>query len=148
MPVVGIVHHRGRRTGHPYATPLGIRPAAAGGFVMPLTFGEAAGWDQRVCLAPRRAVLTKKRSPGPPSQVARPPRAARSSMPTRAPVPGRWRLGCLVRYRLGFSSGVAGPGGGSAVQVMSWVVLPVFLPFVLVVAVRARMAVGRSHAGG
>ena len=44
MPVVGIVHHRGRKTGRPYATPLGIRPAAAGGFVMPLTFGEAAGW--------------------------------------------------------------------------------------------------------
>ena len=30
---------------------------------------------------------------------------------------------------------------------MSWVVLPVFLPFVLVVAVRARMAVGRRGAG-
>jgi hypothetical protein len=29
MPVVGIVHHRGRKTGRPYATPLGIRPSAA-----------------------------------------------------------------------------------------------------------------------
>jgi len=44
MPVVGIIHHRGRKTGRPYATPLGIRPATAGGFVMPLTFGESAGW--------------------------------------------------------------------------------------------------------
>jgi hypothetical protein len=26
MPVVGIIHHRGRKTGRPYATPLGIRP--------------------------------------------------------------------------------------------------------------------------
>src|SRR5712691_7284232 len=37
MPVVGIVHHRGRKSGRPYATPLGIRPATADGFVMPLT---------------------------------------------------------------------------------------------------------------
>jgi len=119
MPVVGIIHHRGRKTGRPYATPLGIRPAAAGGFVMPLTFGEAAGWyrniaaagccvitwrgadhtvaspvivdratvlpvfpryerlalramkDQRVRLAPRRAILTKKR-PHQPTPVTPP----------------------------------------------------------------------------
>jgi deazaflavin-dependent oxidoreductase (nitroreductase family) len=51
MPVVGIVHHRGRKTDHPYATPLGIRPAAAGGFVMPLTFGEAAGWYRNIMAA-------------------------------------------------------------------------------------------------
>ena len=51
MPVVGIVHHRGRTTGRPYATPLGIRPAAAGGFVMPLTFGEAAGWYRNIAAA-------------------------------------------------------------------------------------------------
>src|SRR5690349_18211830 len=38
MPIVGIVHHRGRKTGRPYATPLGARPAVGGGFVMPLTF--------------------------------------------------------------------------------------------------------------
>jgi deazaflavin-dependent oxidoreductase (nitroreductase family) len=48
MPVLGILHHRGRRTGREYATPLGIRPAADGGFVMPLTFGEAAGWYRNV----------------------------------------------------------------------------------------------------
>jgi deazaflavin-dependent oxidoreductase (nitroreductase family) len=48
MPVVGVVHHRGRKTGRCYATPLGIRPAAAGGFVMPLTFGEAAGWYRNI----------------------------------------------------------------------------------------------------
>ena len=48
VPVLGILHHRGRRTGREYATPLGIRPAAAGGFVMPLTFGEAAGWYRNI----------------------------------------------------------------------------------------------------
>jgi deazaflavin-dependent oxidoreductase (nitroreductase family) len=51
MPVVGIIHHRGRKTGRRYATPLGIRPAAAGGFVMPLTFGEAAGWYRNIVAA-------------------------------------------------------------------------------------------------
>jgi deazaflavin-dependent oxidoreductase (nitroreductase family) len=48
LPVLGVIHHRGRRTGQHYATPLGIRPAAAGGFVMPLTFGEEAGWYRNV----------------------------------------------------------------------------------------------------
>ena len=48
MPVLGILRHRGRKTGRHYATPLGIRPAAAGGFVMPLTFGEQAGWYRNI----------------------------------------------------------------------------------------------------
>jgi deazaflavin-dependent oxidoreductase (nitroreductase family) len=48
LPVLGVIHHRGRRTGQHYATPLGIRPTAAGGFVMPLTFGEAAGWYRNI----------------------------------------------------------------------------------------------------
>lgn len=48
VPVLGVLHHRGRRTGRPYATPLGIRPADGGGFVMPLTFGEAAGWYRNI----------------------------------------------------------------------------------------------------
>ena len=48
MPIVGVVHHRGRKTGHPYATPLGVRPAPAGGFVMPLTFSEASQWYQNI----------------------------------------------------------------------------------------------------
>jgi deazaflavin-dependent oxidoreductase (nitroreductase family) len=47
LPVLGVIRHRGRRTGQHYATPLGIRPAA-GGFVMPLTFGEAAGWYRNI----------------------------------------------------------------------------------------------------
>jgi len=47
MPVLGIVHHRGRKTGRPYATPLGVRPAPGGGFVMPLTFSQAS-WYQNI----------------------------------------------------------------------------------------------------
>jgi hypothetical protein len=47
MPILGIVHHRGRKTGRCYATPLGVRPAAGGGFVIPLTFSDASHWYQK-----------------------------------------------------------------------------------------------------
>jgi deazaflavin-dependent oxidoreductase (nitroreductase family) len=57
MPVLGVLHHRGRRTGQEYATPLGSRPAAGGGFVIPLTFGEAAGWYRNIRAA-GRCVIT------------------------------------------------------------------------------------------
>jgi deazaflavin-dependent oxidoreductase (nitroreductase family) len=48
MPILGIVHHRGRKTGRWYATPLGVRPAAGGGFVIPLTFSDASHWYQNI----------------------------------------------------------------------------------------------------
>ena len=48
MPILGVVHHRGRKTGRPYATPLGVRPAPGGGFVIPRTFGEASHWYQNI----------------------------------------------------------------------------------------------------
>ena len=56
MPIVGILRHRGRRTGRMYASPLGMRPAP-GGFVMPLTFSENAAWYRNV-LAAGEAVVT------------------------------------------------------------------------------------------
>jgi len=52
MPIVGVVHHRGRKTGREYATPLGVRPApGGGGFVMPLTFSQASQWYQNILAA-------------------------------------------------------------------------------------------------
>jgi len=48
MPILGVVHHRGRKTGRSYATPLGVRPAAGGGFVIPLTFSDASHWYQNM----------------------------------------------------------------------------------------------------
>jgi deazaflavin-dependent oxidoreductase (nitroreductase family) len=51
MPILGIVHHRGRKTGRLYATPLGVRPAAGGGFVIPLTFSRASHWYQNILAA-------------------------------------------------------------------------------------------------
>jgi deazaflavin-dependent oxidoreductase (nitroreductase family) len=50
MPVVGILHHRGRRSGRAYATPLGMRPLGDC-FVMPRTFGEDAAWYRNVLAA-------------------------------------------------------------------------------------------------
>jgi EmrB/QacA subfamily drug resistance transporter/deazaflavin-dependent oxidoreductase (nitroreductase family) len=47
MPVVGILHHRGRRTGREYATPIGMRPLGDG-FVIPRTFGDNAAWYQNI----------------------------------------------------------------------------------------------------
>ena len=43
MPIVGILHHRGRKSGRVFDVPLGMRPFADG-FVMPRTFGEHAAW--------------------------------------------------------------------------------------------------------
>jgi deazaflavin-dependent oxidoreductase (nitroreductase family) len=61
MPVLGVLHHRGRRTGREYATPLGIRPTVGGGFVMPLTFGEAAGWYRNIRAADRCVITWRGR---------------------------------------------------------------------------------------
>jgi F420H(2)-dependent quinone reductase len=47
MPVVGVLRHRGRRTGRTYSTPLGMRRLGAS-FVMPLTFSDSAGWYRNV----------------------------------------------------------------------------------------------------
>jgi deazaflavin-dependent oxidoreductase (nitroreductase family) len=50
MPVIGILHHVGRRTGREYATPLGMR-RQGDSFVMPRTFGEDAAWYRNVLAA-------------------------------------------------------------------------------------------------
>ena len=47
LPMFAVIHHRGRRSGRAYTTPLGARPTADG-FVIPLTFGEQADWFRNV----------------------------------------------------------------------------------------------------
>ena len=47
MPLLGIIHHQGRRSGRSYRTPLVARPTKDG-FVLPLTFGEKADWFRNV----------------------------------------------------------------------------------------------------
>ena len=43
MPILGVIHHRGRKSGRMYATPLGMRPLGDS-FVMPRTFSDHAAW--------------------------------------------------------------------------------------------------------
>lgn len=50
MPIVGVLRHRGVRTGRNYATPLGVR-RLGDGFVMPLTFSESAHWYRNTVAA-------------------------------------------------------------------------------------------------
>jgi len=50
MPILGVLHHAGRRTGRSYATPLGMR-RLGNTFVMPRTFGEDAAWYRNVLAA-------------------------------------------------------------------------------------------------
>jgi deazaflavin-dependent oxidoreductase (nitroreductase family) len=47
LPMFAVIHHRGRRSGRSYSTPLGARPTADG-FVIPLTFGKQADWFRNV----------------------------------------------------------------------------------------------------
>jgi deazaflavin-dependent oxidoreductase (nitroreductase family) len=47
LRLYGVVHHRGRRSGRAYATPVVVRQTA-GGFVIPLAFGEGADWFQNL----------------------------------------------------------------------------------------------------
>jgi deazaflavin-dependent oxidoreductase (nitroreductase family) len=47
LSAFAVIHHRGRRSGRTYATPVSARPAADG-FVIPLTFGKGADWFQNV----------------------------------------------------------------------------------------------------
>jgi deazaflavin-dependent oxidoreductase (nitroreductase family) len=50
MPILGIVHHRGRSTGRQYSTPLGMRPLG-GALVVPRTFGAGAAWYRNLVAA-------------------------------------------------------------------------------------------------
>jgi deazaflavin-dependent oxidoreductase (nitroreductase family) len=43
MPIVGVIRHRGRRSGRMYATPLGMRPLGDS-FFMPRTFSDKSAW--------------------------------------------------------------------------------------------------------
>ena len=47
MPVVGILRHRGRKTGRTYVTPLGMR-RLGDAFYVPRTFNDASAWYRNV----------------------------------------------------------------------------------------------------
>jgi deazaflavin-dependent oxidoreductase (nitroreductase family) len=50
MPVLGVLYHQGRRSGHQYKTPLGMR-RRRGEFLMPRTFGEDSAWYRNIIAA-------------------------------------------------------------------------------------------------
>jgi deazaflavin-dependent oxidoreductase (nitroreductase family) len=50
MPILGVMHHAGRRSGRIYHTPLGMR-RSGDTVVMPRTFGEDAGWYRNIIAA-------------------------------------------------------------------------------------------------
>jgi deazaflavin-dependent oxidoreductase (nitroreductase family) len=47
LSMLAVIHHRGRRSGRSYATPVSARPTVDG-FVISLTFGEQADWFRNV----------------------------------------------------------------------------------------------------
>jgi deazaflavin-dependent oxidoreductase (nitroreductase family) len=47
LPMLAVIHHRGRRSGRSYTTPVVARPTK-NGFVISLTFGEQADWFRNV----------------------------------------------------------------------------------------------------
>jgi deazaflavin-dependent oxidoreductase (nitroreductase family) len=50
VPMFGVVHHAGRRTGRHYATPVNVFPRGDG-FVIALTYGAEVDWVRNVVTA-------------------------------------------------------------------------------------------------
>ena len=50
VPPLAVVHHVGRRSGHPYRTPVLAFPSAKG-FVIPMTYGRDVDWARNLVAA-------------------------------------------------------------------------------------------------
>jgi deazaflavin-dependent oxidoreductase (nitroreductase family) len=48
VPMIGQIHHTGRRSGRTYVTPVGIRVLPDGRILIPLTFGNQSDWARNV----------------------------------------------------------------------------------------------------
>jgi deazaflavin-dependent oxidoreductase (nitroreductase family) len=46
----GVIHHRGRKSGTPYATPVVVR-STGDGFVIPMPFGDRTNWAANIIAA-------------------------------------------------------------------------------------------------
>jgi deazaflavin-dependent oxidoreductase (nitroreductase family) len=67
LPSMAIVHHRGRRSGRAYRTPVNAFPAPSG-FVLALTYGADRDWVRNVlaeggCVLEYRGRLVRARAP-------------------------------------------------------------------------------------
>jgi deazaflavin-dependent oxidoreductase (nitroreductase family) len=47
LPLYGVIHHRGRRSGKQFRTPVVVRPIP-GGFIVPMPWGESTDWFRNV----------------------------------------------------------------------------------------------------
>jgi deazaflavin-dependent oxidoreductase (nitroreductase family) len=50
VPPLAVVHHRGRKTGRPYRTPV-VAFRTAEGFVVPMTYGRDVDWARNLVAA-------------------------------------------------------------------------------------------------
>lgn len=67
VPPLAVIHHRGRKSGRPYRTPV-VAFRTAGGFVIPMTYGRDVDWAQNMVRAggaeiERLGMRTKVRKP-------------------------------------------------------------------------------------
>ena len=47
LPLYGVIHHRGRRSGKDFRTPVVVRPTDDG-FIVPMPWGEGTDWYRNV----------------------------------------------------------------------------------------------------
>jgi deazaflavin-dependent oxidoreductase (nitroreductase family) len=50
MPLYGVIHHRGRRSGKAFTTPVVVRPTSDG-FIVPMPWGDRTDWFRNVSAA-------------------------------------------------------------------------------------------------
>ena len=58
MPGLGVLHHRGRKTGTKYETPLNVFRDGQR-LVVPLTYGEKVDWLRNARAAPRNEIVSR-----------------------------------------------------------------------------------------
>ncbi|MDQ1538929.1 MAG: hypothetical protein QOE58_3322 [Actinomycetota bacterium] len=61
LPGLGVVVHRGRRSGRQFQTPVNVFPRPGGRYVLALTYGADTDWVRNVIAAGRCELLTRGR---------------------------------------------------------------------------------------
>jgi deazaflavin-dependent oxidoreductase (nitroreductase family) len=59
LPGLGVVIHRGRKTGRQYRTPVNVFPRPGGRYVLALTYGPDTDWVKNVMAAGGCELLTR-----------------------------------------------------------------------------------------
>jgi len=93
LPGLGVVVHRGRKTGRPYRTPVNVFPRPAGRYVLALTYGSDTDWVKNVMAAGGCELLTRGRH-----IELTAPRLFHDEDRSQTPVVGRTLLGLLHVY--------------------------------------------------